>query len=65
MGFCERPPDPGNINHAVFIGKVQEFFPKTHSDVDRIHEEFYRTHRDLLLHLTRASCARVVVPLRP
>jgi hypothetical protein len=43
--FCQALPDTGNANHAVFVGKVTEVYPKLWAEMI---EEFRRTHRDLL-----------------
>ena len=47
MGFCQALPDPSDANHAVFVGKVTEFYPKSRAEVTPLLEEFVRTHRDL------------------
>jgi hypothetical protein len=48
MGFCQSLPDTSNANHAVFIGKVTEVYPKSRADMNRLVDEFVRTHHDLL-----------------
>jgi hypothetical protein len=48
MGFCQALPDTSNANHAVFVGKVTEFYPKSPAERSQLLEEFIRTHPDLL-----------------
>jgi hypothetical protein len=48
LGFCQALPDTSNLNHAVFIGKVTAFYPKSRTEVNQLVDEFVRTHRDLL-----------------
>jgi hypothetical protein len=40
-------PDVGDASHAVFVGKVVEFYPKSREQWNQRVEEFYHTHRDL------------------
>jgi hypothetical protein len=47
MGFCQALPDTSNANHAVFVGRVTEFYPKSRAEMTPLLEEFVRTHRDL------------------
>jgi hypothetical protein len=45
--FCGALPNTGDANHAVFVGRVTQVYP-SRADMDRLREEFGRTHRDLL-----------------
>jgi hypothetical protein len=47
MGFCQALPDTSNADHAVFVGRVTEFYPKSRGELTPLLEEFVRTHRDL------------------
>ncbi len=47
VGFCQGLPDTSNADHAVFVGRVTEFYPKSRGEMTPLVEEFVRTHRDL------------------
>ncbi len=47
LGFCQQLPDTSNATRAVFVGKVIEVYPKSRDEMNRLVEEFARTHRDL------------------
>jgi hypothetical protein len=40
MGFCQALPDSGNADHAVFVGKVTGFYPKSRGEMTPLVEEF-------------------------
>ena len=46
--ICQTAPDPGNQQQAVFVGTVREFYPKSREQMDQLHEEFYRSHPELV-----------------
>ncbi len=46
--FCAALPDIGNANHAVFVGKVTDVYPKSQADMSRLRAEFAQMHRDLV-----------------
>jgi len=45
--ICQSAPDPGNRQQAVFVGIVREFYPQSREQMNQLHEEFYRSHREL------------------
>ena len=55
--FCAAAalPDTGDANHAVFVGKVTDVYPKSQADMNRLRDEFGRTHRDLVESLLAQS----------
>ena len=46
--YCQRAPDPGNQQQAVFVGIVRDFYPKSRGQMNQLHEEFYRNHPESL-----------------
>jgi hypothetical protein len=45
--YCGRAPDLSNQQQAVFVGKVLEFYPKSHEQMNQLWNEFYHSHPDL------------------
>jgi hypothetical protein len=45
--YCQKAPDPNNQQRAVFVGIVQEFYPKSHEQMNQLWNEFYQNHPDL------------------
>jgi hypothetical protein len=45
--YCEKAPDPGNRQQAIFVGVVREFYPKSHEQMNQLRNEFYQSHPDL------------------
>jgi hypothetical protein len=45
---CTLLPDPGDQQRAVFVGTVQEFYPKDRQQMTQLWDDFYRAHPEWL-----------------
>jgi hypothetical protein len=47
--YCQKAPDANNLQQAVFVGTVNDFYPTSHEQMNELWDQFYQTHPEFRL----------------